>query len=87
LWKHHFQGRFFDRIPLINKTSIKETLAISTHYDDYNGFYAEASLGIEDFKIGPFSIMDIEYTLAFDDKSLLYHGVVFRLNRAIFGPR
>jgi hypothetical protein len=80
-WKHHFDGRIFDHLPLIKKTSLKEVIGVNTFYDAIAGSYVELTVGIENFKIGPIKIFDLEYSWAFANGKFTDQGIVIRLNK------
>lgn len=78
-FRHHFNGFVFDRIPLINKTPLRLTLGSSALYVPDKGFYIEPYIGLENFKIGPIHLFDIDYAFSFDKNGFRDHGIVFRL--------
>ncbi len=79
-FRHHFNGYIIDKIPLLNKTSLKMIVAASAMYEPTNGEYIELAVGLENFKIGPVPIFDVDYTWAFDKSGFRTHGITFRLS-------
>jgi hypothetical protein len=45
------------------------------------GHYIEPFIGIENFRIGPIHLFDIDYSFAFDKNGLRDHGIIFRLTQ------
>lgn len=81
--RHHFNGYVFDRIQLINKTPLRLTFGSSALYVPEKGYYLEPFIGIENFKIGPLHLFDIDYAFSFDKHGFLDHGIVFRLSQLL----
>ncbi len=79
-FRHHFNGYIIDKIPLLNKTSLKMIAAVSAMYEPRNGEYVELIVGLENFKIGPVPLFDVDYTWAFDKNGFRTHGITFRLS-------
>lgn len=79
-FRHHFNGYIIDKIPLLNKTSLKMVAAVSAMYEPRKGEYIELIVGIENFKIGPIPLFDIDYTWAYDKNGFKTHGITFRLS-------
>ncbi len=84
-FRHHFNGYVFDKIPLINKTPLRLTFGSSMLYVPEKGYYLEPYIGIENFKIGPIHLFDIDYAFSFDKNGFLDHGIVFRLSQLLNG--
>ena len=84
-FRHHFNGYVFDRIPLINRTPLRLTFGASMLYVPEKGYYLEPYIGIENFKLGPIHLFDIDYAFSFDKNGLLDHGIVFRLSQLLNG--
>ncbi|MCC7444292.1 MAG: carboxypeptidase-like regulatory domain-containing protein [Saprospiraceae bacterium] len=82
-YRHHFNGFVFDKIPLINKTPLRLTLGTSGLYVPDKGYYLEPFIGIENFKIGPIHLFDIDYAFSFDKNGFRDHGIVFRLSQLL----
>lgn len=82
-FRHHFNGYVFDKIPLINKTPLRLTIGSSALYVPDKGFYIEPYIGIENFKIGPIHLFDIDYAFSFDKNGLRDHGIVFRISQLL----
>lgn len=81
MWKHHFDGRIFDHVPLLKKTSLKEVIGFSSFYEPKAGAYIELTAGIENFKIGPLKIFDLEYSWAFAKGKFIDQGIVVKINK------
>ncbi|MFZ1750218.1 MAG: DUF5686 family protein, partial [Saprospiraceae bacterium] len=79
--RHHFNGFVFDKIPLINKTPFKLVAGLSALYVPGKGQYAETLVGIENFRIGPFQLFNLDYTWAFDKNGFRDHGLTIRLSQ------
>ncbi len=82
-FRHHFNGFVFDKIPLLNKTSLKMVIGFSALYEPTNGKYIETFLGVENFRIGPLKLFDIDYTWSFDNSGFRDHGVTIRLSQLL----
>jgi hypothetical protein len=82
-FRHHFNGYITDKIPLINKTSLKLVTGFSALNIPDIGNYVETFLGIENFRIGPVKLFDIDYTWAFDRNGLRDHGITIRLSQVL----
>jgi hypothetical protein len=80
-WKHHFDGKLFDKIPFLRKTSLKEIMGVGTFFDQSGRSHTELTFGIENFKIGPIKVFDFEYTWVFDKRKYNDQGFVIRLNK------
>jgi hypothetical protein len=80
-FRHHFNGFISDAIPLINKTSFKFVSGFSGLYEPSKGRYLELFAGIENFRLGPVQLFDIDYTWSFDEKGFRDHGITIRLAR------
>jgi hypothetical protein len=80
-FRHHFNGFIADRIPLINKTSFKFVSGFSGLYEPSKGRYLELFAGIENFRLGPVQLFDIDYTWSFDENGFRDHGITIRLSR------
>lgn len=80
-FRHHFNGFISDAIPLINKTSFKFVSGFSGLYEPSKGRYLELFAGIENFRLGPVQLFDIDYTWSFDEKGFRDHGITIRLSR------
>lgn len=80
-FRHHFNGYIFDKIPLINKTPLKMVIGSSALYVADKGHYIEPFIGIENFRIGPIHLFDIDYSFAFDKNGFRDHGIIFRLSQ------
>ena len=79
-YRHHFNGFIFDRIPLINKTRLKENIGLAYLYQPDKGMYAELTLGLENFRIGPVPLFTLDYSFSFDRKGFLDHGIIIKLS-------
>jgi hypothetical protein len=55
-------------------------VAASAMYEPTNGEYIELAVGLENFRIGPVPIFDVDYTWAFDKSGFRTHGITFRLS-------
>ena len=82
-FRHHFNGYITDKIPLLNKTPLKLVLGFSALYQPEKGEYYEPFIGLENFRIGPIQIFDIDYTWAFDKFGFRSHGITFRLSQML----
>ncbi len=82
-FRHHFNGFVFDKIPLINKTPLKLVIGSSGLYTPEKGHYLEPFIGIENFRIGPISLFDVDYSFGFDQSGFRDHGVTFRLSQLL----
>lgn len=82
-FRHHFNGYVFDKIPLINKTPLRLIVGSSALYVPEKGYYLEPFIGIENFKIGPIHLFDIDYAFSFDKNGFRDHGIVFRLSQLL----
>jgi hypothetical protein len=80
-FRHHFNGFIFDKIPLINKTPLKMVIGISALHQPDKGEYFEPFIGIENFKIGPFHLFDVDYSFGFDKTGLRDQGFTIRLTQ------
>lgn len=78
-YRHHFNGYVMDKIPLLNRTSIKWVVALSAIYEPIHGQYAEAIIGLENFKIGPLSLFTLDYTWSYDREGYFDRGLTIRL--------
>jgi len=79
-FRHHFDGYIMDKIPLLNRTSLKFVAGINLLYGPPSGEYGEAVIGIENFKIGPITLFGIDYTWAFDQFGYRDRGWVIKLS-------
>jgi hypothetical protein len=82
-FRHHFNGFIFDKIPLINKTPLKLVIGSSGLYTPEKGHYLEPFIGIENFRIGPVNLFDLDYSFGFDQSGFRDHGVTFRLSQLL----
>ncbi|MFZ1560706.1 MAG: DUF5686 and carboxypeptidase regulatory-like domain-containing protein [Saprospiraceae bacterium] len=82
-FRHHFNGFIFDKIPLINKTSLKMVAGCSGLYEHYKGQYIEPFVGIENFRIGPIQLFDVDYTWSFDRNGYRDQGITIRLTQLL----
>lgn len=82
-FRHHFNGFIFDKIPLVNKTSLKFVIGFSGLYEKYKGQYYEPFIGIENFKLGPIHLFDVDYSWAFDRSGFRDSGITFRLSQIL----
>lgn len=80
-FRHYFNGFIFDKIPLINKTPLKLVFGGSALYVPNKGTYWEPFIGIENFRIGPIHLFDIDYAFGFGQNGYRDHGIVFRLSQ------
>ena len=78
-FRHHFNGFITDKIPLINKSSLKLVTGFSALRVPEQGNYLETFIGLENFRIGPVKLFDIDYTWAFDKSGFRDHGITIRL--------
>lgn len=79
-FRHHFNGFIMDKIPLMRKTSFKEVLGFSALDEPINGRYLELFTGLENFRLGPLHLFDLDYTWSFDKKGFRDHGLTVRLS-------
>ncbi|MBK9254792.1 MAG: carboxypeptidase-like regulatory domain-containing protein [Saprospiraceae bacterium] len=79
-FRHHFNGYIIDKIPLLRKTSLKSVAGISALYQPEKGSYIETIIGLENFRIGPFPLVSIDYTWSWDKNGLLDHGIQIKLS-------
>ncbi|MBK9737878.1 MAG: carboxypeptidase-like regulatory domain-containing protein [Saprospiraceae bacterium] len=82
-FRHHFNGYITDKIPLINKTSLKLVTGFSAMYSPLNGKYWEVFIGLESFKLGPVTLFGIDYTWAYNDLGYTNRGVTIRLSNIL----
>lgn len=82
-FRHHFNGYITDKIPLINKTPLKLVVGFSALYQPEKGEYYEPFIGLENFRIGPIQLFDIDYTWAFDKYGFRNRGITFRLSQML----
>jgi len=74
-YEHHFNGFFFNRIPLLKKTRIQEVFTCNYLFTETNGNYIEIGAGLEHI----FKILRIDYIWSFLDGKAFNHGVRFGL--------
>jgi hypothetical protein len=79
--RHHFNGFLLDHVPLINKTSIKLVVGGSLLYIPSKRNYLETFIGIENIRVGPIQLLDIDYTWAFDTEGSRDSGFTLRLSQ------
>jgi hypothetical protein len=79
--RHHFNGFLLDHVPLINKTSIKLVVGGSLLYIPSKRNYLETFIGIENIRIGPIQLLDIDYTWSFDTEGSRDSGFTLRLSQ------
>jgi len=53
----------------------------SALYVPNKGTYWEPFIGIENFRIGPIHLFDIDYAFGFGQNGYRDHGIVFRLSQ------
>lgn len=82
-FRHHFNGFVFDKIPLIKKTPLKLVLGCSGLYTPEKSTYLEPFVGIENFRVGPVSLFDLDYTFAFDKNGFRDSGFTIRLSQVL----
>jgi hypothetical protein len=82
-FRHHFNGFITDKIPLLNKTSLKLVSGFSFLYEPYKKEYLELFTGLENFRIGPFHLFDLEYTWSFDHHGFKDYGINIRLSQLL----
>lgn len=80
-FRHHFNGYIIDKIPLLNKTSLKAITGLSGFYEPLRGHYLEATIGLENFRIGPIVLFSVDYTWAFDKNGFVDRGFVIKLSQ------
>jgi hypothetical protein len=56
-FRHHFNGFIFDKIPLINKTSLKMVAGCSGLYEHYKGQYIEPFVALKISELVPFNCL------------------------------
>lgn len=74
-FEHHFNGFFFNRIPLLKKTRIQEVFTCNYLFTETNGNYLEIGAGIEHI----FKILRVDYFWSFLDGKPLNSGLRFGL--------
>ncbi len=79
-FRHHFNGLIFDRIPLINKTSLKLVVGGGVLHVPDKSIYSECYVGIENVRVGPLQILDVDYTWAFAGSQFRDKGITIRLS-------
>ncbi|GAB4126479.1 MAG: DUF5686 and carboxypeptidase regulatory-like domain-containing protein [Raineya sp.] len=72
-YEHHFNGFFFNRIPLLKKTRIQEVFTCNYLFTETNGNYIEIGAGLEHI----LKILRIDYFWSFLDGKSLHQGVRF----------
>jgi len=82
-FRHHFNGFVFDKIPLIKKTPLKLVVGSSGLYTPEKGQYLEPFIGIENFRIGPVVLFDLDYSFAFDKNGYRDQGFTVRLSQLL----
>jgi hypothetical protein len=82
-FRHHFNGFITDKIPLLNKTPLKLVFGFSAISVPEKSPYSEAIIGLENFRIGPVKLFDIDYTWAFGAEGLIDHGITIRLSQVL----
>ena len=79
-FRHHFNGKIADKIPLINRTKLKFVAGLSALYVPNRGAYFEPFIGMEGFRAGPIPLFDIDYSFSFDEYGFLRSGFTLRLS-------
>lgn len=52
-------------------------------YEHYKGQYIEPFVGIENFRIGPIQLFDVDYTWSFDRNGYRDQGITIRLTQLL----
>ena len=79
-FRHHFNGFIMDKIPLMRKTSFKTVTGFSALTEPINGQYLELFVGLENFRLGPLHLFDLDYTWAFAQNGYKDRGLTIRLS-------
>jgi len=72
-YEHHFNGFFFNRIPLLKKTRIQEVFTCNYLFTETNGNYIEIGAGLEHI----FKVLRIDYFWSFLDGKSFNQGFRF----------
>lgn len=73
-YEHHFDGYLMDKVPLLKNMGAKFVVGANTLQMKDRPSYYEASVGIDQLKLGVFSVFRMDYTWSFSDGSLRDHG-------------
>lgn len=79
-YEHHLNGFLLDLIPLVNKLGWETVFSGSALVRNDASNYYELSAGIEDIKIGSFSLFRLDYVWSYGDEGLLSRGFVIGLS-------
>jgi len=82
-FKHHFNGYIIDKIPILNKTSLKTIAGTNILYHPTKGWYTEFSIGLENFRAGPVPLGSLEYVWSFGENGFRDSGFVFKLTQVV----
>ncbi len=79
-YEHHLNGFVMDMIPLVKKLGWEAVIGGSALARKTQSNYYELSVGIEDIKIGSFSLFRLDYVWSFDNDGLMDRGIVIGLS-------
>jgi len=84
-YEHHFDGYIMDKIPLLKDMGAKFVLGANTLQMVDAPAYYEGSIGIDQLKIGLFSVFRFDYAWSFNNDGLLDHGFFLGVGTNIGG--
>ncbi len=79
-WQHHFEGFFFDKVPLLRKLGWKEVAGFSILQTGEKKNYMEFNFGIENIGKGAFRILRVDLVANFENGKYRKTGLAFTLN-------
>lgn len=79
-YEHHFNGYIMDKIPLLKNMGAKFVLGAKTLQMKHHDPYYETSIGVDQLKIGLYSVFRIDYSWSYSAEGLLDHGIFFGIN-------
>jgi hypothetical protein len=82
-WKHHFNGYIMDKIPLLNRTSLKTIITANYLWHPTQKHYLETGVGIENIIIGQIPLGSIEYFWSWGYTGLRDQGFIIKLTQVL----
>ena len=82
-YEHHFNGYVMDKVPLLKNLGAKLVLGANTLQMKDKPAYYEGSVGIDQLKLGVFSVFRMDYTWSFTNGKLRDHGFFLGLSTNI----
>lgn len=79
-YEHHFDGYILDLIPLVNRLGWKTVVGANALVRKDQSNYYELSAGIDDVKIGKFSLFRLDYVWSLEDEGMIDRGFVMGLS-------